>query len=136
MPFHEHFWLSVKMWCQNYSVLPSVTIPSTAQRPLPNPQTTSRPCHCWATTTWKHVEKVNFNRRNQICRPVMLHSHSKNGRSDRTVTMRWITSTCIVKTNSPCLSSHYEDVNTFQFQQATFFTAKLLFQPQLIKTYF
>ncbi len=39
--------------------------------------------------------------------------------------MRWIT-------NSPCLSSHDEDVNTFQFQQATIFTATLLFQPQLI----
>ncbi len=42
--------------------------------------------------------------------------------------------TCIVKTNSPCLSSHDEDVNTFQFQQATIFTATLLFQPQLITT--
>ena len=40
--------------------------------------------------------------------------------------------TCIVKTNSPCLSSHDEDVYTFQFQQATIFTATLLFQPQLI----
>ncbi len=35
--------------------------------------------------------------------------------------------TCIVKTNSPCLSSH-EDVYIFQFQQATIFTATLLFQ--------
>ncbi len=43
--------------------------------------------------------------------------------------------TCIVKTNSPCLSSHYEDVNTFQFQQAPIFTATLLFQPQLITMY-
>ncbi len=41
---------------------------------------------------------------------------------------------CIVKTNSPCLSSHDEDVNTFQFQQAPIFTATLLFQPQLITT--
>ncbi len=41
--------------------------------------------------------------------------------------------TCIVKTNSPCLSSHDGDVNTFQFQQATIFTATLLFQPQLKK---
>ncbi len=41
--------------------------------------------------------------------------------------------TCIVKTYSPCLSSH-DDVNTFQFQQATIFTATLLFQPQLITT--
>ncbi len=41
--------------------------------------------------------------------------------------------TCIVKTISPCLSSH-EDVNTFRFQQATIFTATLLFQPQLITT--
>ncbi len=41
--------------------------------------------------------------------------------------------TCIVKTNSPCLSSH-EHVYTFQFQQATIFTAILLFQPQLITT--
>ncbi len=40
---------------------------------------------------------------------------------------------CIVKTNSRLLSSH-EDVNTFQFQQATIFTATLLFQPQLITT--
>ncbi len=43
--------------------------------------------------------------------------------------------TCIVKSNSLCLSSH-EDVYIFQFQQATIFTATLLFQPQLItKTY-
>ncbi len=42
--------------------------------------------------------------------------------------------TCIVKTNSPCLSSHDEDVNIFQFQQATVFTATLLFQPQFITT--
>ncbi len=42
--------------------------------------------------------------------------------------------TCIVTTNSPCLSNHDEDVNTFQFQQATIFTATLLFQPQLITT--
>ncbi len=42
--------------------------------------------------------------------------------------------TCIVKTNSPCLSSHDGDVNTFRFQQATIFTATLLFQPQLITT--
>ncbi len=41
--------------------------------------------------------------------------------------------TCIVKTNSPCLFSH-DDVNTFKFQQATIFTATLLFQPQLITT--
>ncbi len=47
--------------------------------------------------------------------------------------------TCIVKTNSPCLSSH-EDVYIFQFQQATICTATLLFQefqvfqPQLIIT--
>ncbi len=41
--------------------------------------------------------------------------------------------TCIVKTNSPRLSSH-EDVCIFQFQQATIFTAILLFQPQLITT--
>ncbi len=99
---------------------------------LPNPQTASRPCHCWATTTRKHVEKVNFNRRNQIGRPVTLHSHSKDGRSDRTVTMRWIMSNMYSK-DTPCLSSH-DDVNTFQFQQATIFTATLLFQPQLITT--
>ncbi len=42
--------------------------------------------------------------------------------------------TCIVKTSSPCLSSHDEDRNTFQFQLATSFTATLLFQPQLITT--
>ncbi len=42
--------------------------------------------------------------------------------------------TCIVKTNLPCLSSHDEDLNTFQFQQATIFSATLLFQPQLITT--
>ncbi len=41
--------------------------------------------------------------------------------------------TCIVETKSLCLSSH-EDVNTFKFQQATMFTATLLFQPQLIRT--
>ncbi len=27
--------------------------------------------------------------------------------------------TCIIKTNSPCLSSHDEGINAFQFQQAT-----------------
>ncbi len=43
--------------------------------------------------------------------------------------------TCIVKTISPCLSSH-EDVNTFRFQQATIFTSTLLFQPQLITTFY
>ncbi len=42
--------------------------------------------------------------------------------------------TCIVKTNSQCLSSHDEGINTFQFQQATIFTATLLFQPQLFTT--
>ncbi len=42
--------------------------------------------------------------------------------------------TWIVKTNSPCLSSHDEDVNTFQFQQANICIATLLFQPQLITT--
>ncbi len=117
------------MWCQNYCYRlqsPSRSPPTVL---LPNPQTASRPCHCWATTTRKHVEKFNFNGWNQIGRPVTLHSHSKDGQSDRTVTM-----TCIVKTNSPCLSSHDEDVNTFQFQQATIFTATLLFQPQLITT--
>ena len=41
---------------------------------------------------------------------------------------------CIIKTNSPCLSSHDEDVYTFQFQQASIFTATLMFQPQLITT--
>ncbi len=41
--------------------------------------------------------------------------------------------TCIVEINSPCLSSH-EDVYIFQCQQATIFTATLLFQPQLITT--
>ncbi len=59
---------------------------------LPNPQTTLRPCQCWDTTTRKHNEKVNVNRRNHIGRPVTLLSHSKDGRSDGTVTMRWITS--------------------------------------------
>ncbi len=41
--------------------------------------------------------------------------------------------TCLVETNTPCLSYH-EDVYIFQFQQATIFTATLLFQPQLITT--
>ncbi len=41
--------------------------------------------------------------------------------------------TGLVETNSTCLSSH-EDVYIFQFQQATIFTATLLFQPQLITT--
>ncbi len=41
--------------------------------------------------------------------------------------------TCIVETNSLCLSSH-EDENIFQFEQATIFSATLLFQPQLITT--
>ncbi len=58
---------------------------------LPNSQTASRPCYCWATTR-KHVENVDFNGLNQIGWLVALHSHSKDGRSDRIVTMRWITS--------------------------------------------
>ncbi len=41
--------------------------------------------------------------------------------------------TCTVETNSLCLFSH-EDVYIFQFQQATIFTATILFQPQLITT--
>ncbi len=100
---------------------------------LPNPQTASRPCHCRATTTGKHVEKVYFNRRNQISQPVTLHSQRMD---DLTGLLLWGGSrlTCIVKTNSPCLSSHDEDVNIFWLQQASIFTATLLFQPQLITT--
>ncbi len=82
---------SVKMWCQNYCYRlqsPSRSPPTVL---LPNPQTASRPCHCGATTR-KHVVKFSFNGWNQIGRPVTLHSHSKDGRSDRTVTMRWIPS--------------------------------------------
>ncbi len=41
--------------------------------------------------------------------------------------------TCTVESNSLCLFSH-EDVYIFQFQQATIFTATILFQPQLITT--
>ncbi len=47
--------------------------------------------------------------------------------------MRWITSNMYSK-DKPCMSNHDEDVKTFQFQQATIFTAKLLFQSQLITT--
>ncbi len=46
--------------------------------------------------------------------------------------MRWITSNMMYskdKLTMSCLSSHDEDVNTFQL-----FTATLLFQPQLITT--
>ncbi len=85
---------------------------------FPNPQTASRPCHCWATTTRKHAEKVNFNGQNLT--GLLLWGGSRL--------------TCIVKTKSLCLSSHDEDVNTFQFQQVTIFTATLLFQSQLITT--
>ncbi len=51
--------------------------------------------------------------------------NSKNRQSDR-IPSGWVT-------NSPCLSCH-EDVYIFQCQQATIFTATLLFQPQLIRT--
>ncbi len=58
---------------------------------LPNPQTAS--LHAMLSnnnteTCWKG----SFNKWNQIGRPVTLHSHSRDGRSNRTVTMRWITS--------------------------------------------
>ncbi len=42
--------------------------------------------------------------------------------------------TCSKDKLTACLSSHDEDLNTFRFQQATIFTAILLFQPQLITT--
>ncbi len=74
------------MWRPNYChrlQTPSRAPPTAL---LPNPQSTTRPCHFWATTTRKHVEKVNFNGQNQIGRPETLHSHSKDGRSDRIVT--------------------------------------------------
>ncbi len=81
---------------------------------------------CWATTTRTHVVKVHFNEHNRCSgRPETLHSHSKDGGSRLA---------CIIKTNSPCPSSHDEDVNTYQFQQVTICTATLLFQPQLITT--
>ncbi len=119
------------MWCQNYSV--TAFSHHSEHRPSSFCQTPRqhRSMPCWATTTRKYVKKVHFNGRNQISWPVTLLSHSRDGRSDRTVTMRWITS--IAKTNSPCLSSH-DDVNTFQYQPATIFKATLLFQPQLITT--
>ncbi len=77
-------------------------------------------------------EKVNFNGRNQIGR---AHTLLLKGWTIWQDYLRLSDShlTCIVKTNSPCLSSH-EDVCIFQFQQATIFTATLLFQPQLITT--
>ncbi len=87
---------------------------------LPNPQTTSRPCHCWATTTRKHGnEKADFNGRNQISWPLTFNL---------TGLLLWGGSrlTCIVKTNSPCLSSHDEDVNTFRFQQAPIFYSYII----------
>ncbi len=71
---------------------PSVTIPSSAHHPFAKPSENIASMPCWATTTQKHAEKVNFNGRNQIGRPTTLHSHSKDGWPDRTVTMRWITS--------------------------------------------
>ncbi len=75
------------MWCLNYSV----TIPSTAHPPFAKLPDSVASMNCWATT-WKHVENVDFNGLNQIGWLVALHSHSKDGRSDRIVTMRWITS--------------------------------------------
>ncbi len=117
------------MWRPIYSVTAFSHHPAPPTVLLPKPQTASRP---WATTTRKHVEKVNFNRRNQISWPVTLHSHSKDGRSDRIVTMRWITSN-MWQTHHVYLVM-MKIVNTFQFQQATIFTATLLFQPQLFTT--
>ncbi len=57
---------------------PSVTIPSTTLRPFAKPPDSIASMPCWATTTRKHVEKVHFKGRNQIGRPVTLHSHSKD----------------------------------------------------------
>ncbi len=110
------------MWCQN----DSVTIPRTAHRPSAKPPDSIAPCHA------EQQQHRNMSK-DQIGRPVTLHSHSKH--DDLTGLLLWGGSrlTCVVKTNSPCPSSHDEDVNTFQFQQATIFTATL-FQPQLITT--
>ncbi len=74
-------------------------------------------------------EKVNFNGRNQIGRP----AHTLTQRLDDLPGFPPVEShlTCIVKTNSPCLVMK---MYIFQFQQATNFTASLLFQPQLITT--
>ncbi len=111
------------MWCQNYSVAAFSHYPE--HRPPSFCQTPRQHCSmpCWTTTTQKPVEKVHFNGRNQIGRPVTLTLWG-GSRLTR----------CIVKTSSLCLSSHDEDANTFQFQPATIFTATLLFQPQLITT--
>ncbi len=87
--------------------------------------------HCLGP--WLLFENVNFNGQNQIGRP----AHAFTQRMDDLTELRYLRLsdshlTCIVKTNSPCLSSH--DVYIFQFQQATNCTATLLFQPQLITT--
>ncbi len=60
----------------------------------PKPQTASCPCHAEQQQHGNMSKKVHFNGWNQIGRPVTLrlHSHWKDGRSDRTVTMRWIMS--------------------------------------------
>ncbi len=93
--------------------------------------------HCLAPRLL--FENVNFNGRNQIVRPAHAFTQRIDDLTVLTFTLsRYLRSsdshlTCIVKSNSPCPSSH-EDVFIFQFQQATIFTATLLFQPQLITT--
>ncbi len=122
------------MWCQNYCH----RLQSPSQAPptilLLNPQKTLRPCHA------EQQRHRNMSKRLTLMdetRSADLQCYTLTQRmEDLTEQLLWDGSRltwCIVKTNSQCLSCHH-DVNTFQFQQATIFTTKLLFQPQLITT--
>ncbi len=98
-----------------------------------------QPAYVRSLTVRLLFEKVNFNGRNQIVRPAHTFTQRIDDLMGLTLTLsRYLRSsdshlTGLVKSNTPCLSSH-EDVYIFQFQQATIFTATLLFQPQLITT--
>ncbi len=84
---------------------------------LPNPQSTTRPCHCWEQQHGNMSKRLTITDKT---RSGDLKRYTLTQRmNDLTGSLLWGGSqlTCIVKTNSPCLSSHDEDVNTFQFQQ-------------------
>ncbi len=76
-----------------------VIIPSTAHRPFAKPPDNIASMPLLSNNNMKTCRKVNFNGQNKMGRPVKLHSYSKDGRPDRTVTMRWITSNMYSKDN-------------------------------------
>ncbi len=122
-----------KKWRPNYSV--TTFCHHSEHRPqsfCQTPQTTSHPCHAGQQQHWNMLKRLTLidGRRSA---DVTLTQRM----DDLTGQLLWDHGsclTCIVKIiNTMCLSSH-DDVNAFRFQQATIFTATLLFQPQLITT--